>query len=200
MGKAPPTTAEKKTLMDHTVRCLVGRANDLGFLTPDHDIAVGRSNKVFLMVGGSKDVVTCQAKHCDGDGRESGQIDLVIVQVLSLQRVHQWKPYKVAPGEIEAHVIVCNIDGPEIPVLVPEEIDDIQGVQEEHDPHRICHVANIAVLSSGKRDIDHGPSYNARSSIEEQLEIKHLADPRVEFDAHEEVVDDRTSELSIGRV
>ncbi len=44
--------------------------------------------------------------------------------------------------------------------------------------------------------IDESPGYDARTAVEEKLEVKPLANARVELDAHHVVVEDVSCELA----
>lgn len=44
--------------------------------------------------------------------------------------------------------------------------------------------------------VDQSPGYNARSAVEEKLEVKPLADTRVELDAHHVIIEDVPCELT----
>jgi len=49
--------------------------------------------------------------------------------VLCLNRVRSWQKAKAPPGEIEAVVVVGNIDGAQVPGLVDEEVQHVECVE-----------------------------------------------------------------------
>ena len=55
--------------------------------------------------------------------------------------------------------------------------------------HGVSDVANLVVLGHGKGEVDQSPSDNSRTTVVKELEVKVLAETRVEFNAHEQVVD-----------
>ena len=93
-----------------------------------------------------------------------------------------------------------DIDGAQVPVLVVEKVQDVGGMQQVQQDHRVGDIANLLVLSSSERQVDHGPGNNSRATVVEELEVEELAETGVELDTHKEIIDERTRELAIGRV
>lgn len=48
------------------------------------------------------------------------------------------------------------------------------------------------------RQVDERPGHDAGATVEEQLEVKPLADARVELDAHHKVIDEVPREFAAG--
>src|SRR5687767_4744589 len=105
------------------------------------------------------------------------------------------QPDGITPSEVEAKVVVGNVDGAKVPVLVVEKVEHIGHVQEVEQDHRVGDIANLLVLGSSKRQVDHGPGNNSRTAVVEELEVKVLSETGVELDTHEEIVDERAREL-----
>lgn len=111
-----------------------------------------------------------------------------------------WQPNGITPGEVKAKVVVGNVNGTKVPVLVVEKVQDVGGMEQVQQDHRVGHIADLVVLGSGERQVDHGPGDNSRATVVEELEVKVLADTGVELDSHEEIVDKRARELAVGSV
>ena len=58
-------------------------------------------------------------------------------QVLSLQSVESGQERSVTPGQHEAEMVMADIDGSQVPVLVVEEVRDVNGVKNNQYQHRI---------------------------------------------------------------
>lgn len=74
----------------------------------------------------------------------------------------------------------------------------IHYLQHVDEDHGVCDVAVELLLLSHVRQVNERPGHDARATVEEQLEVKPLADARVEFDAHHEVIDEVPREFAAG--
>ena len=57
-------------------------------------------------------------------------MDRIAANILSLQRVESRNECRVAPGQVEAEMLMCDVDCPNIPVFVVEEVKDVDEVEE----------------------------------------------------------------------
>lgn len=94
-------------------------------------------------------------------------------------------------------MVVGNVDGAEVPVLVDEEVKDVEGLQHIHQDHRIGDVAELLELGSRKGKVDQGPADDARAAVVEELEVPKLAEAGIELDSHVKVVDPGAGELAV---
>ncbi len=74
-------------------------------------------------------------------------------QVLDLQRVHGGQEGGGAPGEVEAEMVVADVDGAEVPALVHEEVDHVEGMEDVDDDDGVGDVAELAVLKRGEGEV-----------------------------------------------
>jgi hypothetical protein len=56
-------------------------------------------------------------------------------QVLGLQSVHGWEPDNRTPREVEPEVIVANINSPQVPVFINEEVQNVDRMEYVGDEH-----------------------------------------------------------------
>lgn len=198
--ETPVTGAEEERLVGLAIGGDEGGADDLGGLAPDHALSVGRTDDIFLVVDGAEDEVAGEA---DGENKaelDRGQVDGVADEVVRLEGVQPGQPDGITPGEVEAEVVVGDINGAEVPVLVVEKVQDVGGVEQVQEDHRVGDIANLLVLGSGEGQVDHGPGNDSGATVVEELEVKVLAETRVELDTHKEIVDERTGELAVSGV
>lgn len=103
--------------MNLTITSGKGSTNKTSRLSPDITLSVSRSNQVFLVIYGTKNIVSKQSKTCYQCKVERGQVDGMTEEKVGLERVHVGKPDRVAPGQVESKVIVRNIDRSQVPIL-----------------------------------------------------------------------------------
>lgn len=72
----------------------------------------------------------------------------------------------------------------------------IHYLQHVDEDHGVCDVPVELLLLGHVRQVDERPGHDARATVEEQLEVKPLADARVEFDAHHKVIDEVPREFA----
>lgn len=198
--ETPVTGAQQQGLMGLSIRCNEGGADDFGGLAPDHTLAVGGANNVLLVVDGAEDEVSNVSDSKDKGKLDRSQVDGVANEVVRLEGVQPGQPNGITPGQVEAKVVVGNVDGAQVPILVVEKVEDVGGVEQVQEDHRVGDIANLLILSSGEGQINHGPCDDSRTTVVEKLKVKELANTRVEFNTHQEIVDERTRELAVGRV
>lgn len=58
-------------------------------------------------------------------------------------------------------------------------------MQNVEQDHRVGDVPNLLILSSGKRNVNQGPSNDAGAAVVEQLKVPELAEAGIHFNAHE---------------
>lgn len=80
---------------------------------------------------------------------------------------------------------------PSLAASAPSYLQDID------QNHGVGHMTIKLLLLGSKGQVDEGPGYNPRSSIEEQLEVKPLPDARVELDSHHIVVEEIACEFAV---
>lgn len=198
--ETPVTGAEEERLVGLAVGGDEGGADDLGGLAPDHALAVSRADDILLVVDGAEDEVAGKADSENDAELNGGQVDGVADKIVRLEGVQPGQPNGITPGEVEAEVVVGDIDGAEVPVLVVEKVQDVGGVEQVQENHRVGDIADLLVLGSGEGQVDHGPGNDSGATVVEELEVKVLAETGVELDTHEKIVDEGTGELAVGGV
>lgn len=139
--------------MVHSVRRLIGNLDHFCWLAPDPTLTVGTSRYVFLMVNAPEENVAADPHGKDGKAVRILKDNRVDGEVLGLERVHGWEPDKGAPCEVEAEVIMADVNGAEIPVLINEEVEDVDGVKSCAEEDRVGNVAVELVLVGDKRQV-----------------------------------------------
>lgn len=92
------------------------------------EVRIVSSEGILLVVTSSKDCVSARTKEEGNDVHPHlipTQVSIVTVKVLRLQGVHEWQPDTVAPCEVEAKMVVGNVDGAEVPVFMVEKVDNV---------------------------------------------------------------------------
>jgi len=171
----------------------------------DAELDWSQVDRVAEKVVGLECVLCCEKKKrpqsCEQLGEGKKAHEMVTQQRQKGPSTYQpWQPDGITPSEVKAEMIVGNINGTEVPVLVVEKVQDVGGMEQVQQDHRVGHVADLLVLGSCERQVDHGPGDDSRATVVEQLEVKVLADTGVELDTHQEIVDERARELAVGSV
>lgn len=113
---APPTRAEKDSLVLHTVGGLVLGLDNLCLLAPDDAVALGPASEILLVVDETEDNVA----GCTGSEEESsakvGEGVRVVCKVLGLKGVDCRQPHHASPREVEAVVVVADVNGAKVPI------------------------------------------------------------------------------------
>ena len=141
-------------------------------LTPDVALALGLPHHVLLVVDRSEHPVAAPTQRQHGQQCGCGQLHGIVAQVQRLQRVRHRQEDSVSPGEVEAEVVVRDVDGAQVPALVVEEVQDVRGLQQEHCDERVGHEAELLVLLGHERQNDNRPTQDARPAVEKQLEVE----------------------------
>lgn len=84
---------------------------------------------------------------------EIGQSQRISGQILCLEGIYSWKPDDGAPSQVEAKVVMTDIDRPKVPVFIDEKIHHIQSVQSCGDEDRICYITMKLILVCNEREI-----------------------------------------------
>jgi hypothetical protein len=74
-------------------------------------------------------------------------------KVLCLQSVHGRQPDHRPPRQIKSEVVMTNVDGPEIPVFIDEEIEHIYGMEYVGNDDGIGYVAISLILIRCKGEV-----------------------------------------------
>ena len=139
--------------MLHPITRLELRTDEACFATPNDTIAFGATHKVLLVIHAAEKHVASDSKTKNHGSLEPRELKRVTCEILHLQRVHGRKPRGRAPGEVEAKVVMANVNGANVPILVDEEVDDVDGVQNVSNDDGVGDVAISSVLESGKGDV-----------------------------------------------
>ncbi len=116
---------------------------------------------------------------------------------MGLHVVHEGKEDGISPAEHPSEVVMRDINSPQVPVLIVEEIYHVDHVEDIYEDHAVGDIAVLLVLSTQEGDVDEGPCDDSWSAVVEQFEVPELTDSWVHLDSHEEVVDLRAGELSV---
>lgn len=103
--------------MCFAIRSLISGADEAGLASPNHTIALGAADEVLLVVDGAKNDISSHSHRQYQRSMKPRQVDRMTGEILDLERVHGRKPRSRAPSEVEAEVIMTNIDGSKIPVV-----------------------------------------------------------------------------------
>lgn len=127
-GHAPEASGEQFAFVDASVGRAVG-ALDVGRLAaPDGAGSLCASEQVLLVVRGAEDVITSQTKEQNGRGVDVRELDGMVDQVQALQRVEIRQPHTVSPAQHPSKVIMADVNGLQVPCLIPKEIQHINGL------------------------------------------------------------------------
>jgi hypothetical protein len=71
-------------------------------------------------------------------------------------------------------MFMADIYCAQVPSFVPEEVQHVDRVQEVQDQHRVGDIAESVVLRDREDDINQRPREDARTTVEEQLEVERV--------------------------
>ena len=130
------------------VRSLVLGHNVLCGLAPYQALSLTkrRSEPVFFIVGNSENRISHQANAENNSQICLGDWGRVHAEILRLDGVRRGQKAETAPGEIEAVVVVGNVDGAQVPRLVDEEVSHIQDLEDGDKYQRRLDVAQSLIL------------------------------------------------------
>ncbi len=154
MSRQPPVPGtQQQAVMLQAVFRLILHPQNSGGRTPEGAIALGATNEIFLVVDAAEEDVAAETGGEDSDGLEVREDDGVAGEVLRLEGVDTGEPDEGAPREIEAEMVVADIDGSEVPVFVDEEVDDVDGVEERADEDGLGDEAMELVLVGDEGEV-----------------------------------------------
>jgi len=174
--KAPPSRAQKDTIMLYPITCSVFYSNNFSWRTPQLAVAVRTTHEVFLMIDGSKQNVATDSscQNCQGQG--VWEDDRVSSKVLCLESIHPRKPDNGSPCQVKSKVIMTDVDSAKIPIFVDEEVYDVNGVKGCADKNWFGDEAMQLVLVCNKGKVA-GPELAEYSNKNHCVE-KHFAKAR----------------------
>jgi len=56
---------------------------------------------------------------------------------LVLESIDAWKPGHASPCEVESEMVMTNVDSPEVPVLIDEEVEHVDCVKGRGNENRV---------------------------------------------------------------
>lgn len=131
-GKSPPSGSQKVGVLFLRVSSSIRRQNVPSRLPPDRTLSIRLHRNpevIFLVVDRTEDQVAGQANEENGRTSPPGQAYWIVGQVDTLKSVHEGKPARVTPRQVEAKVVVSYVDCAQIPRFVEEEVYNIRPVQ-----------------------------------------------------------------------
>lgn len=134
-SEPPPSGVQQNGFVLSTIFGPICTPHVLWWLAPYIATSVAGTYNVFLVVGGTENDVASETQDQSHYSIWRGEVLGIPSQVLALDCVNVRKRSHRAPAEIEAKVIVTNVEGFEVPGFVHEQIDHIDGVQEYDDKH-----------------------------------------------------------------
>lgn len=129
-GISPPARAQQNAVMLESILGAILDMYNLRFLAPKHAISLGATDEILLVIDRAEQNISSNTGACQENGPEVGENDWVDCQVLGLKSVNTWEPDNGSPSEVEAKVVMANIDSAKVPILVDEEVDDVDGVKQ----------------------------------------------------------------------
>ena len=150
---APPARAKKQRFTHRAVLRLVAAFNVIRLAAPDGAVPDRAARKAFLSVDGLEDGEAAETSCEDGEGGGRREGDRVAGEVLRLESVHCGQPGGGAPGEVEAEVVVLDVDCVDVPVFVGEEVDDVGCVEDVDYYYCVCYFVVQLVLECCEREI-----------------------------------------------
>ena len=115
-------------------------------LAPDEAASSGGAEAVLLVVDGAEDEIARDAQGKDDAEIHRGGRRRVQAQILALDGVRGRQKAEAAPGEVEAVVVVGDVYGAQVPRLVDEEVDNVDGLQDGEEQQGRCNVADCLAL------------------------------------------------------
>ncbi len=70
-----------------------------------------------------------------------------------MESVHPGKPDKRSPCEVETKVVMADVNSAQIPVLVDEEVHNVNGVKESCYQDGVCDVAMNLILVCNEGEV-----------------------------------------------
>ncbi len=133
--------------MGEAVLGLESAGDVFSLFAPDLALAVRAADQILLLIHDAEEHVASQASERDQSCAQRRQFDGVACEVLCLYAVYCGEPSRRAPGQVEAKMIVADVDGAKVPgssqpggslfapdialpVLVDEEIYNIDCMQD----------------------------------------------------------------------
>lgn len=136
--------------MRSTVRGLVRRANILRGLTPNETVSIGPAHAVFLIVYGPEQGIPCDAREEDGGEEKGTGVGGIKAEILCLESVGRGEEAEATPGQVEAVMIMSDIDSTEVPRLVDEKIQDVDQLEDgDEDQGRIYTTILLILIGDG---------------------------------------------------
>lgn len=128
-------------------------SHNLGWLAPEQTVSLGSTDEIFLVVDGSEQNIATNSSKQKKRSLEVGENDRIDREVLSLEGVYTRKPDHGAPSEVKSEMVMTDIDSSQIPILIDEEIHNIDRMQESGQKDRLCDVAVQLMLVGDERAV-----------------------------------------------
>lgn len=145
-GNTPPTGRQEDSVVLLAVRSAVFASDELSLAAPDASFVLMGPNMVSLEIGLAEHGVAEESNGYQGSRLKRRKVCRVASQVLHLKSVESRQKGAVSPSKHESEVIMADVDCPEVPVLVVEEVDNIRGLEDENNQHRLSDMSQSLVL------------------------------------------------------
>ena len=122
-----------------------------------------------------------------------------IARTCALSRAHSRS--RAATRQHETEAVRRDVHGREDGVLVPDRVDNVEPLEEQHAGHPGVDAAAVeARLAEGRAEVHEQPHAEARAQLAEELEVEAAPeDARVELAANEEVVERVARRAALGQ-
>ncbi len=105
------------------------------------------------MVNRAEENVATDSSEDENCSSKVGQHDGGFGEVLCLKSVHPRKPDKRSPCEVEPKVVMADVNSAQIPILVDEEIHNVNGVKEGCYQNGVCDIAMNLILVCNEGEV-----------------------------------------------
>ena len=134
-GDSPPARSEQKRVVLLSIGGVIFAADERSRFSPDSCISILSSNGISLVVGRAEHRIARETRGEQPESLHGRQVCWITSQILRLKRVESRKERGVAPSQHEAEMVMSDVHRASIPVFVEEEVDDVDGLENQDDEH-----------------------------------------------------------------
>lgn len=132
---------------------LILDSHNLGRLAPEQTVSFGSTNEIFLVIDGSEQDIAANSSKQKKRSLKVGENNRIDREVLSLESVYTRKPDYGTPSQVKSEMVMTDVDGSQVPILIDEEIHDIDRMQKSGQKDRLCDVAVQLILVRNERAV-----------------------------------------------
>ena len=144
--EAPPSRSHQERFIGLAVFGLIEASDEFCLLSPEIAPPVGRTHEILLVIRTAEDDIPSNAQQKHSNRSAVRKVVREASQKLCLDGVDGWHGGQRSPAQHEPEMIVTDVDGPQVPIFVVEEVHNVEDMEEVDKKQRIGDTSKSLIL------------------------------------------------------